>query len=144
MEAANQTMLLREANIEPTKKVLENVLGKKLLDVYIELLNLTTNELGIEYEWRYYKDGKAWLFKAVYKKKTIFWLSVWDGFIKTSFFFTEKTRQGIFDLTISDEIKKGFSKAKPTGKLIALILDIDNIEQLNNFREIASYKKSLK
>ncbi|MDL2313269.1 DUF3788 domain-containing protein [Bacteroidales bacterium OttesenSCG-928-B11] len=144
MNVENQIMLLREAEIEPTEEVLEQVLEKEIFNVYQEILKIITSEFDLQYEWRFYKDGKSWLFKAVYKRKTIFWLSAWRGFIKISFFFTEKTRSGIFDLPISGEIKEKFDTTKATGKLIALILDIEQEKQLNDFREIAKYKKSLK
>jgi hypothetical protein len=144
MPIENQIMLLREAEIKPTEKVLENSLGKDVLIVYRELLKIVTNEFDLEHEWRFYKDGKAWLCKVVHKKKTIFWLSIWEKFIKTSFYFTEKTRSGIFDLPISGEIKEKFDNVESVGKLVPLIFDIEQKEQLNDFREIVKYKKSLK
>jgi len=144
MHTDNRIMLLRDSEIEPTDKVLENLLGNQLYPLYQEILNITANELDLEHEWRYYNDGKSWLFKAVNKKRTIFWLSVWEGFVKTSFFFTEKTRSGIFDLPVSDKLKEDFMKAGRTGKLIPLIIDIDRKEQLNDFRLAAGYKKNLK
>lgn len=144
METENQIMLLREAEIEPTDEVLEKVLGKEVFEVYRELLKDTSTEFGLGHEWRFYKDGKAWLFKATCKKKTIFWLSIWEKFIKTSFYFTEKTRSGIFDLPISGEIKESFSKTESVGKLIPLVFDIEQKKQLNDFRKIVKYKKSLK
>lgn len=144
MKAENQIQLLRDPQIEPTDIVLEKILGKDVFDVYQQLVDSITNEFDIQYEWRYYKDGKAWLFKAVYKKKTIFWLSIWDRYLQTSFFFTEKTRSGISDLSINKRNKDNFEKAETIGKLIPLILYIDTKEQLNDFREIVKYKKSLK
>jgi hypothetical protein len=144
MSTENQVMLLREAEIEPNETLLKNILGKELFEVYRKLTEIITAEFGLEYEWRFYKDGKSWLFKAIYKKKTIFWLSSWEGFIKTSFYFTEKTRCGIFDLPISGKIKENFDSVETIGKLIPLILDIENEEQLKDFSEIVKYKKSLK
>ncbi len=140
-----ETMLLRDANVEPTGEVLESVLGKKLFVVYKELEQLVTgNELCLTYSWSYYKDSKSWLCKVTGGKKTIFWLSVWDGYIKISFFFTEKTLHGVFDLEVDERIKQEFSKSSRVGKLIPLILDITEKNQLSNLVEIARYKKSLK
>lgn len=144
MNNENQIMLLRDSAIEPTEQVLKDALGEESFAIYQGLLDIITSEFGLEYEWRYYKDGKAWLFKGVHKKKTIFWLSAWEGFIKTNFIFTEKTRSGISDLLINNKIKKAFEKAQLTGKFVSLILDIKQKEQLSDFREIALYKKTLK
>jgi hypothetical protein len=144
METENQIILLREAEIEPTDEVLEKALGKEVFEVYRELQKDISTEFSLGHEWKFYRDGKAWLLKATCKKKTIFWLSIWEKFIKTSFYFTEKTRSGIFDLAISGKIKESFDKTESVGKLIPLIFDIEEKKQLNDFREIVKYKKSLK
>ncbi len=144
MKSENQIMLLREAETEPTEEVLENALGKEVFSVYKELMKIFIDELGMEPQWRFYKDGNAWLCKVVFRKKTILWLSVWEKFIKTGFYFSEKTRLGIFDLEIKEEIKETFSKAKTIGKLIPLALEIEREEQIEDLMEIIKYKKKLK
>lgn len=144
MKPENQNMLLRDAATEPTDEVLEKTLGSEMHAVYKELIAIITDEFGMEYGWRFYKDGKAWLCKVVNKKKTIFWLSLWQGYIKTSFYFTEKTSSGVLELPIDKETKDRFEKTSPAGKLIPLILDIDNKSQLDDLRQIAAYKMKLK
>ena len=140
----NQVMLLREPEIEPIDKVLENALGKEVFEVYQELLKIITNEFDLQYEWRFYKDGKSWLFKATHKKKTIFWLAAWDKFIRICFYFTEKNRLDILELPINEAVRINFDEAKTIGKLIPLIFDMKRKEQLSDFREIVKYKKNLK
>lgn len=144
MKTENPIQLLREEEVKPTDIVLEAALGKDLFVVYTKLLEIICSEFQMEYEWRFYKDGKSWFCKVVYKKKTVFWLSIWAKFIKTGFYFTEKTRGGIYDLEISTEIKESFKNADAIGKLIPLILDIEKGQQLADLTEIIKYKKSLK
>lgn len=144
MKTDNDTILLREKEIEPTDKVLENALGKELFIIYQELIEIFTNEFSLETQWRFYKDGKAWLCKIVYKKKTILWLSIWEGYIKTGFYFTEKTGIGVLELDIDNKIKAEFEQAKPVGKLIPLIMDINQENQIEDLKEIIKYKKALK
>ena len=144
MKTENKTMLFREEEIEPTENVLKNTLSKELFEIYSDLSNYITVELNMKYEWCYYNDGKSWLFKATHKKKTIFWLAIWEEYIRTTFYFTEKTRLDIFDLQISNEIKDKFNETKNIGKLFPLILDMDKKEQLNDFKEVVKYKKELK
>lgn len=144
MPSTTETMLLREPEIEPTDEVLELVLGKELFIIYQELIKVFTNEFGLEPQWRFYKDGKSWLCKVVYKKKTILWLSVWKNYVKTGFYFTDKTGVGVLDLAIDKTIKEEFEVAKPIGKLIPLIIDIDQQKQINDLKELIRYKKGLK
>ncbi len=140
-----QKQLLRDPDVSPTGKQLKNVLGKKLYGIYDELFNtLTSDSWALKFEWNYYKDGKAWLCKVIHKKKTVFWLSVWENFIKTGFYFTEKTRSGVLELDIADAIKIKFAGSEVVGKLIPLSLDINGKEQLKDLFKIAEYKKNLK
>ena len=110
--------LLKDPAISPTKKVLENVLGKSYA-AYEELIN-TIQADNLLPSWNYYNDGKAWLCKVQFKKKTIFWLSVWDKYFKMGFYFTEKNCKGIFEMEIDEGIKKDFKEHKPVGKLLPL------------------------
>lgn len=141
----DQTPLLRNPGIFPADEELEIVFGKEVFRVYNELMNtLTSDKFGLKPEWNYYKDGKAWLCKVIYKKKTIFWLSVWENAFKIVFYFTGKTRPGLLELDIKDTIKNKFANTQAAGKLIPLIFEIDGKEQLDDLLKISKYKMNLK
>jgi len=136
--------ILNDPQILPDKEVLKNTLGGSYF-AYEELMKIiSSSEFGIETEWNYYKDGNSWLCKAIFKKKTVFWLSVWDKYFKTGFYFTEKTCAGIENLKIDEKIKEDFGNNKSVGKLMPLSMCIFNKEQLPDLLEIIAYKKSLK
>jgi hypothetical protein len=137
-------ILLRDPKVFPGPEVLKDSL-KEAYPVYEELLaSITGPEYGLAPEWRYHNDGKAWLCKVAYKKKTIFWLSVWDEFFKVSFYFTKATSKGVADLTIRKSIKDQLVSSKPAGKLIPLVVDVRKKEQLKDMLKLIGYKKSLK
>lgn len=139
-----ETQLLRNPEILPSEEVLQDAL-KNSFPAYNELIKaITSNTLGLMPEWHYYNDGKAWLCKVVFKKKTIFWLSVWEQYFKIVFYFTEKHCEGIASLPIDEVIKEQFSKSKPIGKLLPLIINITDGSQLNDAFKIIEFKKSLK
>ncbi len=141
MNPDNQTLLLRDETISPSDAVLEQALGKELFTVYQALTANIKQEFDLNTEWRFYKDGQAWLCKVTFKKKTIFWLSIWENSIKTGFYFTEKSRMDVLELEIDNKIKEAFSNAKPIGKLIPLTIDIEQSEQLKDLWAIVAYKK---
>ena len=144
MESDTEKILLRDKEIEPSNEVLENVLGKELFNIYQEIIKIFADEFSLEPQWQFYKDGNAWLCKVVDKKKTILWLSVWENYIKTGFYFTEKTGTGVLGLDIDNQIKEVFEVAKPIGKLIPLIIDINQQKQIKDLKEVVKYKKGLK
>ena len=139
-----EVQLLREQEIFPSSEVLQDVLGK-VYDVWVEMENLVTQgELALTFDWNYYRDGKSWCCKVCHKKKTVFWLSVWEGFFKTAFYFTEKHLKGISDLDISEQIKEDFCRMKPIGKLLPMVISIDKQEQLVDLLKIVKFKKEAK
>ena len=114
-----ETRTLTDPAVSPSRKVLEHALGKAY-SAYEDLMNtITGNNFELTPLWHYYNDGKAWLCKVQYKKKTVFWLSVWDKYFKMAFYFTEKNSKGIFELSIDDSIKK---KPLYTTTLVILLI----------------------
>lgn len=138
-----EKQLLTDQSISPTKEIIEKALDESY-SAYDKLINIITDDkFGLETVWNYYKDGKAWLCKVCYKKKTIFWLSVWDKFFKIGFYFTEKNKSGILDLDIDEKIKTDFNKSKNIGKLIPLTINMIKNEQIDDVLKIIEYKKKI-
>lgn len=138
------TLVLKDPATSPTKKVLENALGKTFPTYEVLMVTIESEHYSLTAQWHYYNDGKAWFCKVQFKKKTVFWLSVWDKYFKMGFYFTVKNCKGIFELDIDDNIKKAFKEHKPVGKLLPLVLNINKKTQLKDALKIVEYKKSLK
>ena len=133
-------MLLREQGIYPSKEVLSQTLG----EVYSVLESLEmqlTAKFGLTFDWHYYKDSKGWLCKVAHKKKTIFWLSVWDGFFQTSFFFLDRHLEGIAALEMDEN---SFTMAKEWGKMIPFIFKISDKTHLPDLLKMVEFKKNAK
>ena len=133
---------MRDADVFPTDEVLADALGG-VYPVYVSFMAAVAAD-GLEHEWRYYNDGKSWLCKVLNKKKTVFWLSVWDGYFQVSFFFTEKHLEAIAALDITDAVKEDFLRQKPIGRLLPLIFRISRAEQLDDLLTVVGFKKTLK
>jgi hypothetical protein len=134
---------LCDPEIRPTDKVLADALGK-VYTVYREFSQRLSGEESLWVpEWRYYNDGKAWLCKITHKKKTICWLSVWQGFFKVSLFFTAKTSEGVFNLPVDSAVKDEFRHNKPIGKLIPLVMRIRSKRQLKDVFILLRYKQEV-
>ena len=74
----------------------------------------------------------------------MFWGSAWDGFFKISLHFTEKTRIGVQELDISEDLKNALANELPRGRLISLVIDIYNESQLPDVFKLIDYKKRAK
>lgn len=139
-----EEILLRDSSLFPSKEVIENALGDKYI-VFAKFIEIITDSgLGLVPEWKFYNDGKSWLCKVCYKKKTVLWLSIWKMHFKLGFYFTENNRSGVNELNIDKSIKEEFSQSKNIGKLIPLTITMKRTEQIEDVIKIIEYKKSLK
>lgn len=136
--------MLTDPNIPPTGQLLDEILRESYPVYEAVIASVTGPGYGLEPQWRYYNDGKAWLCKMVFKKKTIFWLSVWDGFFKAGFYFVERHLHGIGELDVDPEIKKALAEAKPFGTLFPVTLEMKKKEQIRDLLRLIEYKKKLK
>jgi hypothetical protein len=135
---------LNDPKIFPNENVLAYVLGNSYT-LYQQMLNeISTKELALNAEWRFYNDGKSWLCKITSDKKTIIWLSDWDGFFKCSLYFHEKSCSEFETVPISSELKDNFANGKTYGKLKALTINVKSFEDLKQVLIAAKLKKKLK
>jgi hypothetical protein len=137
-----ENQILIDPKVKPEDDVLKSALGKKY-NRYKEFVNkINTQNLVID--WNYYIDGKSWLGKILNKNKNLCWLSIWNIGFKLTFYFTEKTIEGVHELDIDDEIKDIIQKIKPIGKLFPIILLVKNKKTIDDGLKILEYKMKLK
>ena len=87
--------ILTDPKVTLNSQVLQSNLGK-LYAIYEKLVTtLESERYEATPEWKFYKDGGAWLCKITRKKKTVFWLSAWQSHFEAAFYFTEnRSRAG--------------------------------------------------
>ena len=153
MNKETEQQLLRNPDIAPTSDVLAAALGNAY-ETYRRFTDML-DALEIQPEWRYYNDSKAWLGKGLYKwksprgtskEKTVFWLSIWDGFFRLSFFISEKRWESLQNLQLSDSAKEAISGAKKIGKLkfYSVIFSVRIGESFSDFSALIEFQKNIK
>jgi hypothetical protein len=144
----NDKLLLNDPNIEPTSDILKDVL-KGSYNVFEELSSILTNEkYCLTMNWVYRKNiiefgTKAWHCRVMYKKKTNFWLSAFDGYFRITFFFLDRHIEDISKLGTSEdcfELGKEFW-AVPSVIFVPLTFYINSKEQFPDLLKIVEYKK---
>ena len=141
METLNN-LELRDESVYPDEKVLKSILGNSYL-VYCDLLQLY-NDNELNSEWRYYKDGKAWLCKVQRKKRTIVWMSAWKGYMTAAIYLPVRLIDQIYALNITEETKKIIEHTKNVGKSKPCIFEIRDKDILKDFMEVMQFKISAK
>jgi hypothetical protein len=151
MQSTKQ-QLLRNPKINPTNDVIAEALGQAY-NAYLQFVNELASH-DIHLEWRYYDDGKAWLAKGLYKwtgarggqnEKTVFWLSIWDGFFKATLYLPAKSRGDARLLPLDDKVKQMISDAEQMGKLkyYPIVFEINTDEMFDAIFALADFKKNI-
>jgi len=132
--------LFNDPTIFPSEEELQNALGKTY-SVFMEMTKNLTEIFGLNFEWKYYRDSKSYLCKASFKKKTVFWLSAWDGSFHINFYFLQRHLEGIATLTTDEN---SFTIEKEWGKMLPLRFIITEKNQLTDLYKIVEFKKNSK
>lgn len=141
METVND-LELRDESVYPDESILKSVLENSY-SAYIELLKLYDDN-GMNLEWRYYKDGKAWLCKVQKKKKTIVWMSAWRGYMQAAIYLPARLTDQIYALNITEETRERIKTTKNVGKSKPCIFEIRNTDIIKDFTEVMEFKVSAK
>jgi len=141
MEQINAIELVDE-KVYPDENVLKSVLGRSYA-AYTDLLTLFDKN-GMTYDWRYYKDGKAWLCKVQKKNRTIVWMSAWKGYMKATIYFPEKYIGDLQKLDLPAKSKQGIIETKNVGKSKPCMFEIRNKNILKELEVVMLYKISTK
>lgn len=137
-------MALTDRDITPTEEVIFSYLedsGRLWEDLFGKI---RSDYPSIQEEWKYYNDGKCWLMKATTKSKTIFWLSVYEGYFKTTFYFTQKAEEAISNSSISEELKKQFTQARQMNRIRGVMVDIRTQDGIADVLSLIELKLRIK
>lgn len=108
------------------------------------MTHINNNYAGSAGEWNYYNDGKKWLFKLIYKKKTIFWIGILEDTFRVTFWFGDKAQHLINDSDVEDKIKEEFKSARKYGAVRAVSVIMNDQTDVDNVLKLIAIKISLK
>jgi len=131
--------VLSDPDLYPSEKVLSRVL-KRAHPAFVSLLAFNHQHYPQFAErWKYYRDGKSWLMNVSMKKKTLFWLSVGDGFFRVTFYMNTKARELVMKSALGEELKKHVTTN--IGKqLVGLTLHVKTKKDIEPYEELMQIK----
>lgn len=105
---------MTDPTIAPTDELVLAYLGENITLWNALKEHLYANHEDISEIWRYYNDGKCWLFRYQIRKKTICWLSILEDRFQIGFWFGEKAEPVIEASNVSERAKSIYRNAKRT------------------------------
>jgi hypothetical protein len=142
--AEPEKLVLGDKSVYPTEDFLFSIIGDKKV-VWQKIMNhVNQNYKDITEEWRYYNDGKQWLFKVQLKKKTIFWIGVLQDTFRITFYFGNKAEPVIVNSNLPDKMKNDFVSGKKYGNIRAISIRISGAGDLENIYKLVDLKVKIK
>jgi hypothetical protein len=142
--AETEKPILGDKDLFPSDELLHSIFGDKMIFWQKIISYVKNNHKDITEEWRYYNDGKQWLFKMQLKKKTIFWASVLKDTFRITFYFGNKAEPAIEGSPLPQKIKDGFRDARRFGALRPITTIVNENEDLDNILKLIDVKVKLK
>ncbi len=138
-----EQITLTNPEIIPDNELVFSIIGDKSI-LWQKIMNyLYENHKDISEVWRFYNDGKCWLFRALKKKNTIFWVGVTDGSFRVSFYFSSKAEALIENSDLPETIKDEYRNTSQS-KFRAVTVLINNERDAENVIKLSSLKLKMK
>ncbi len=135
---------LNDKDEYPDGEVLSRCLGE-VKDTWDSFLALIADSYpSFSAEWRYYRDGKSWLYKITKKKKTVCWVSMYIRAFKVAFYFPDRAEE----LIVASRLKKAyvdqFLHGRRYGKTRGVTVTVRRPADLNAIRGLIEIKEQVK
>jgi hypothetical protein len=139
-----EPIVLTDPAVQPTEELIFSIIGEN--SVYWEKIvdYLYDHHSDITEEWRFYNDGKAWLYRALRKKNTIYWIGVHEGTFRISFWLSEKAIPMIESSDLPEHIKEEYRNAKPFNHSRCVTVIMGSDEDLENVTKLIDLKMKIK
>ncbi len=98
-------------------------------------------EIGVtKEEWKFYGKKLGWTLKKFYKKRNLFFISMYEGYFKISFVFGEKAFNKVLDSSIAETLKKELAEARKYAEGRGLSIKVDDATYLDDIKKFIQIK----
>jgi len=139
-----EALLLKDPLVIPNDDLVFSIIGDKSILWQRIISYLHENHSDISEVWRFYNDGKCWLFRTLKKKKTIFWVGIIDGTFRVSFYLGDKAELLIAQSDLPEKIKNEFTNAKSNRIGRSITIKMSNAEDAEIVLKLIEIKLKLK
>ena len=139
-----EALLLKDPLVIPNDDLVFSIIGDKSILWQRIISYLHENHSDISEVWRFYNDGKCWLFRTLKKKKTIYWVGIIDGTFRVSFYLGDKAELLIAQSDLPEKIKNEFTNAKSNRIGRSITIKMSNAEDAEIVLKLIEIKLKLK
>ena len=138
-----EPIFLTDPNVEPTDELITTIIGSNNIYWQKIIKYLDDHHNDISEVWRFYNDGKCWLYRTLRKKKTIYWIGILKDTFRITFYLSDKAESFIEESTLSDNLKEEFHNTKGA-KFRSATVVMRSDEDLENVLKLIEIKLKIK
>lgn len=135
-----ETNVLSDETVHPTEELIFSIIGDKELLWKQTMSYLYDNHKDITEAWKYYRDGKSWLFRTLRKKSTIFWIRILEDTFRIAFWFADRLETVIIQSDLPASMKKEYEQAKRFNKSRCIYIDMQDSDDFQNVKKLIDLK----
>jgi len=138
-----ETLVLNDRFTMPTDELIFAVIGDKKI-FWQKIINyLHDNYTDISEVWRFYDDGKCWLFRTLKKKNTIFWIGISDSTFRVTFYLPDKAIPLLDQSNLPERIKTEYMNTQ-NNKFRSITIKMNDNDDAENVIKLIEIKLKLK
>jgi hypothetical protein len=139
-----EPIALTDPAIIPDNELVFSMIGDKSVYWQRIMAYLYQNHKDISEVWRFYNDGKSWLFRTLKKKNTIFWVAVLKDTFRVSFYFGDKAEPMILQSDLPESIKDDFKITKRYNTIRAISVSMADSTDVDTVIKLIELKLKIK
>jgi hypothetical protein len=139
-----EPLVLTDKSVFPDDALVFSIIGKNSLHWQHLLASIRELYPSAEEVWRYYNDGKNWLFRVLLKKKTLFWIGVVSDTFRVTFYFGDRAESAIEGSDLPGTMKSDFKNGRRYGQLRAITIRVTSSADIDHVIILAKIRASLK
>lgn len=137
-------IVLTDPSVTPTNELIFARIGDKSI-LWQQISDyLYQHHTDISEAWKFYNDGKCWLFRYLKKKKTICWVSVLAETFRLGFWLSDKAEPLIEQSDLPEHIKDDFRNAKRTKIGLGFSVVMNDQSDVENVIKLMELKLKIK
>ena len=139
-----EPIALTDPNITPDKELVFSMIGDKSVYWQQIMAYLYQNHKDISEVWRFYNDGKSWLFRTLKKKNTIFWVAVLKDTFRVGFYFGDKAEPMILQSGLAECVKEEFLNARRYNTIRPISVTMNDAADVDTVIKLIELKLKIK
>lgn len=124
--------MLNDPAVYPTDEIIFSYIGDNKMLWQRFFYEIKREYSSIEGIWRFYNDGKSWLFRFMLKKKTLCWIGIFGNTFRITFYFGDKAAASIDASGLPESMKENFRNGQYFGKIRAITISVSEDSDIDH------------